>query len=72
MRALWSLKPVISSIINGEAMDINNHRVRKIGGRLEQKGSENLAKSSAAMVDPSNLGQPPRLIDLRKNTRELL
>jgi len=53
-------------------MDKNNHRVRKIGGRIKQKGSENLAKSSAAMVDPSNLGQPPRLIDLRKNTRELL
>jgi len=34
--------------------------VRKIGGRIEQKGLENLAKSSAAMVDPSNLGQPPR------------
>jgi len=29
-------------------------------GPIERKGSEDLAKSSATAVDPSNLGQAPR------------
>ncbi len=30
-------------------------------GPIERKGSEDLAKSSATVVDQSNLGQAPRL-----------
>ena len=39
---------------------------------IPRKGSEDLATSSAPTVDPSTLGRTPRLIDLRKNTRERL
>ena len=31
-------------------------------GPIERKGSENLAKSGATVVDQSNLGQPPRAL----------
>ncbi len=36
-------------------------------GPIERKGSEDLAKSSATAVDPSNLGQAPRLDSARNH-----
>ncbi len=36
-------------------------------GPIERKGSEDLAKSSATVVDQSNLGQAPRSREGREN-----